>query len=484
MDRSARWIRVSSGGQSEETQLSEVIDPYIGRQGYEDSKILYRLHDVSAAKGEHAAMQEQVIQDISDGRYTVLVVADSSRIERRDEGDELFIFLARVHLAGGRVDFVAEPQLGKRDIASKVSTLLSQHGNAEYVRKLQTNITRGMKGIMAGGFFAGSEPWGAVAVGPKRERHLVHTGAAREYGPQILECIDAGMSLGDVARWLTAEGVLSGRGEGKAAKWWPKSVAAVVRSKTLLGEYQCSYTVSWTDEQGKHSETLRWTHRFEATVSHDLWLSANRTLDERGDHWRAGRGRTGRKAVEPLSGASRCHSCQEADVDSPMYRLTSGNLRCTGRGADRKGCGVMLPLDTARALADQAFAAKVGLMYAMYERKRVPGNASQIEVERDRLNQEIALVAQISDRSERRSRTAELEDQLDELDATEVIPDTEQLVPTGEDYATFWARLGADQRRAFLTSGEFRVSFGRADGTEDQELNGWGIWLDHLDETD
>jgi hypothetical protein len=494
-DRSARWIRVSSGGQSEETQLTEVIDPYISRMGYQDSGILYRLHDVSAAKGEHQAAQDQVIQDISDGRYQVLVVADSSRIERRDEGDELILFLARVRVAGGRVEFVAEPALGKSDIAGKVLAVLSQHGNAEYVRKLTTNISRGIRGVVANGAFLGSEPWGFAGIGPKRDRRLVPTHAAIEYGPQILTRVANGASLGDVARWLTAEGVPSGRGGGvDGARWWARSVAAVVRSRTLIGEYACSYTVTWTDETGKHTETLRWAHRFEPVVDHDLWLTANRALDDRGAKWHAGRSREGRPAAEPLSGAARCHHCDVTGADSPMYRLSSGNLRCTGTGPDRGAtpCGLgskrfMLPVDVARTLADKAFGQMTGSpLYFMYVRTRVAGNAAEIEIERDRLNKDYAVSAQNPDRSARKIQLAAIDERLDELDAMEIIPDDDTLVRRTDypDYAAYWAGSDPATRRSFLRRGEFRITYGMADGTERAAERGYGVWIDHLDPTE
>lgn len=483
-ERCATWIRVSSGSQSEQAQLTEVTGPYISRQGYEDTGILYRLHDVSAAKGEHAAHQEQVITDLEAGRYDVLIVPDSSRLERRDEGDELIVFLARVRLAGGRVEFVAEPALNKSDVAGKVLAVLAQHNNAEYVRKQQTHVSRGVKTVVGNGAFMGSEPWGAVSVGPDRDHHLVLTGAAREYGPEMLERVAAGASLGDVARWLTDAKVAPGRGRGiPGRKWWAKSVAEVVRSRTLLGEYACSYTATWTDEAGKHSETLQWVHRFDGVQDiHATWLAANRELDARGAKWKSGQARTGRKSVEPLSGVSRCEHCAARGTDSPMYRLTSGNLRCTGRGADRKGCGVMLPVQVARDLADMAFARLSGYLHMRYEMTRVPGNQAEIEIRRDELERTERQIANSTmTRTERRAATAELDAEFEALEATEIIEDRTEMTPTGEDQAAHWARLDAGGRREFLRSGEFSITFGRADGTEQAEQDGWGCWLTALD---
>jgi DNA invertase Pin-like site-specific DNA recombinase len=484
-ERCARWFRVSTTGQAEDNQVPEV-DGHIAARGYEVART-FALHAFSASEGEQEPALAEVIADMTAGRYTVLVCAHSSRLDRREDLDLQAEFLIGVRRAGGRVESAREPGFGQTDRISRFITMLAQDANAEYSRTLKGHIGAAMRARAAAGSFTGSEPWGAVSVGPEGGKHLVATDAAHRYGPQILERVAAGQSLGEVARWLTAQGVAPGRGEGTPGRpWWAKSVAGVVRSKTLLGSSPCSYTVAWTGEDGKHSETLRWVHRFDAVADHDLWLAANKALDERGERWAKGQAREGRRAVEPLSGVSRCQHCWAAGADSPMYRLSSGNLRCTGRGPDRRGCGLILPVTAARALADMAFGQMSdGLLYAIYERRRVPGNAAWLEVRRDELEQREREIANSAmTRAERRAATAELDATFDELDATEIIGDTEELLPTGENYAAYWARLDGDGRRGFLRGGEFSVRFGRADGTQRCELDGFGIWVDALGQDD
>ena len=471
-ERCARFFRVSTDKQDEDNQTADV-DGHIGARGYEVART-FRLHAFSASAGEQEPALAEVVADMAAGRYTVLVCAHSSRIDRREDLDLQAEFLIMVRRAGGRVESVREPEFGKTDRVSRLITMLAQDANAEYSRTLKDHINAAMRTRAATGSFTGSEPWGAVSVGPKGGKHLILTDAARTYGPEICERIAAGASLGDVARWLTAEGVAPGRGEGRPGlPWWAKSVAEVVRSKTLLGESPCS----WKGQ--------RWVHRFDGIAGlHDLWLAANKALDERGAKWHDGAARTGRRPVEPLSGVSRCQHCAASGTDSPVYRLTSGNLRCTGRGAARTGCGMMLPVAVARDLANLAFAAMTGPMYAIYEHRRVPGNAARIEIERARLNEDYAAAAQNPDRAARKAALAAIDAELDELDTTVIIPDTEEFVRTGEDYAAYWARLDDEERRAFLRSGEFSVRFGRADGTQRCELDGYGIWVDSLDDGD
>jgi hypothetical protein len=76
-----------------------------------------------------------------------------------------------------------------------------------------------------------------------------------------------------------------------------------------------------------------------------LWQASNTTLRQRGHLWRAGR-----KAKEPALLAKLVCSNPGCDAThehpSPMYRLASkaGDVyRCTGRGAQRRGCGNNVP---------------------------------------------------------------------------------------------------------------------------------------------
>ena len=84
-----------------------------------------------------------------------------------------------------------------------------------------------------------------------------------------------------------------------------------------------------------------------------------------------------------LSGVLSCPFCE----DSPMYRLGSGYYRCTGRGANRRGCGNMVRAGAVDAAVDQIiteyFATPV-MAHAI-----IPGNEAEIAARLEEIRFEI-----------------------------------------------------------------------------------------------
>lgn len=478
----ATWARVSTGDQDEENQTAE-LDAHVASHGY-DIQRKFVLHDVSASAGDQEPELAEVIADLRAGKYSVLVIVHSSRIDRREDLDAQARFVMDVRAAGGRIESVREPTFGGKDLAGQITTIVAQYSNAEYSRTIKGHIAAGMRKIMAAGAFSGSEPWGYVSVGPDRDKRLVPTRAARVYVPQIMAKVAAGQSLGAVARWLTAEGVEPGRGEGKSRRkltgraWHAKAVAELVRRNTYAGTHRCSFTVTWTDGEVQRKETLRWTHQTENVANWAEVFAARLALDARGAKWKAQKGGGslgGRPAGEPLSGQSRCRACGVRGEDSPMYRLTSGNLRCTGRGADRHGCGApMVPLAVARRMADEYFGALT--TWKLTRKVVTPGNRSEIEASRDELRLDRVAALDLP-KADRRLRMAELDAREDELDALEVTPDVAEVIETGETFADVWNSADDAERGRFLRRWDGRVEFGPADGTETRERDGHGLWI-------
>ena len=76
-----RWFRVSTGGQDEEHQIPD-IDAWCDSHDY-DVRKTYQLHGKSASKGKQDKAIAEVIADMHAGVIRVLVVWQSSRIERK-----------------------------------------------------------------------------------------------------------------------------------------------------------------------------------------------------------------------------------------------------------------------------------------------------------------------------------------------------------------------------------------------------------------
>lgn len=459
-ERCARWFRVSSDGQDEQNQEREV-DTHIEARGYEVERT-FTLHDVSASKGEQEPALAEVVEDITAGRYSVVVVAHSSRLDRREDLDAQLSFVMAVRAAGGRVESVREPEFGKSDLAGRVITLLSQYSNAEYSRTLKGNVLAAKRRIADNGALDGRLPWGFASEGEKYARRLVPTPQGREYALQVFRRIIAGQSLATVARWLDSEGVAPAGikkeredGRGKSGKWWPRSIGQLIRNPVYMGLR--------VDSDG---QTL---HECEPLVDAATWFTAGARLDsapKRGPVLKSNRCY--------LSGASRCRRC-----GGPMYRIRCGKLyylRCTGTGPDRKSCGVpLVRLEVAEQLADKYLGS---LRRPEYEVSVIPGNGAEIDAALARLDFERQQVARrgLSWDDEDRER-ARIRAEWEAVNATERTPGRRELTPTGETYGQRWRRLSTGERADWLR-GEVTVYFAKGkDPDADAELDGVSLFV-------
>ena len=386
------------------------------------------------------------------GRYTVIVIAHSSRLDRRDVDVAQFYAMA-IREAGGRIESVREPMFGQTDIGSRVLTLLAQHQNHEYSRTLAGHTRAGKARIAANGALDGRTPWGFTSTGPKYDRRLVPADAAREYVPQVYRRVIAGESLATICRWLESEhvapaGIASDRStRGKSGRWWPRSLGQLIRNPVYMG-LRC-------DGNGQTVTTC------EPLVDPHMWAMAGRSLDERPK-----RGPVVAENRCALSGAARCHAC-----GSPLYRIRSqyggsgpGHyLRCAGTGAARKGCGApMIWLETAEALADEVIG---GLREQIYEFRVVPGNEAEIDAQLASLDYERRQVAlrglSWADEDAERAR---IRAAYNAVAAAERVPDQRRAVWTGETYGDRWAKLEVDGRADWLRGGGgFTVYFTRGE---------------------
>jgi len=448
-ERAARWFRVSTDKQDEQNQVSDV-DGHIAARGYEPVKT-FRLHAASASRGDQEPELAEVLSDIRAGAYSVVVVAQSSRLDRRDDLDAQIAFAVSVRLAGGRVESVDEPEFGTGDLPGWIRTLLAMEGNAKYSRDLKANIRRGMDRVRANGALDNRTPWGFTSEGPKYERRLVPTAEAREYVPQIYRRVIAGESLARIARWLEGEGVRpagvakASSERGKSGKWWPRSVGQLVRNPVYMGLYA-----------GADGQTIT---TCEPLVDAGTWARAGKALDERDK-----RGPVLKENRCALSGAARCASC-----GGPLYRIWCGRrtsraayLRCSGTGPDRKGCGApMIRLDAAEALAGEVLGS---LLHPVYEITVVPGNEAEIDAALARLDYERRQVAlrglSWADEDLERARIRE---QYELAAATPRVADRRAVRDTGVTYGQRWGKLDVHERAAWLRSGEFTVLFAKGE---------------------
>jgi DNA invertase Pin-like site-specific DNA recombinase len=467
-ERAARWFRVSSDGQAEGNQVREV-DGHIAGHGYEVART-FQLHDVSASKGEQEAALAEALGDIQAGLYSVIVIAHSSRIDRRDV-DIQQLYAIKVRMAGGRIESAREPQFGQTDIGGRLLTLIAQDANHQYVKTLTEHVRAAFEVIDANGAWRNKPPWGFATTGSKHSKRLVPTAQGREYIPQVYGRVIAGQSLAQVCRWLEAEGVSPvgvAKAEdsdgnpvtrGKSGQWWPRSLGQLIRNPAYMGRAVVNAATGqehvWTTEDEP------------ALVDAHTWKRAGEALDSR-PH----RGPVLKENRCALSGAARCAAC-----GGPLYKIKAGNgnkhlyLRCAGTGAARKSCGAgMIQLETAEALADEVLGS---LLHPVFEYSEIPGNEAELDARLAALDYERRQVAlrglSWADEDAERARIrAEYEIVL----ATPRIPSRRMMRDTGVTYGQRWAKLDAHGRADWLRSEEFEVSFikgeaDRADATRD-----------------
>ena len=104
----------------------------------------FKLHGYSASHGTQEPALREAIADIQRGDYSTLIVAESSRLDRREDLDAQAEILLAIRSAGGDIISIAEPQFGKSDFAGCIVTLVAQHANAEKSRTVKQQTYRGI----------------------------------------------------------------------------------------------------------------------------------------------------------------------------------------------------------------------------------------------------------------------------------------------------------------------------------------------------
>lgn len=436
-EKAGIWIRVSSGKQDEQNQIP-AVEKHCTAHKYTVAR-RYELHDRSAYHGEQQAKLDEMLADVRAHRIKVLVIWHSDRLERRG-GLDLLNLLAAIRDAGGRVESVEEPLLGKLDMGGQVTTFLGGIMNHEKSLHLSQDVKKSFDTIRANGALVGRPPWGYTTTGDKMHKMLIPTDEGRRLIPEVYRRVIAGESLGTIAEWLTLE---TGR------QWWARTVGSMIRNPVFMGS-RCSWDVA-TRSYGK---TL---HRCDPLVPADVWKRAGAALDTRPK-----RGPQVAENRAMLSGVLFCPACQMSlDTASPMYRITTRQgvfYRCAGRGAQRKGCSNMVPLADADTWADRAIRREWDK--PVMERRVIPGHDHAAEIEAVRF--EIRQLAQLDlDDDEYDRRLVLLRSERDRLVSLPSVPDQIVDVDTGRNYAAEWVALTGSERAGWLKDNHIRVMISR-----------------------
>jgi DNA invertase Pin-like site-specific DNA recombinase len=452
--------RVSSDGQDEENQVPE-LESHCADRGYRINR-RYTLHDKSAYHGEHEEDLAQVLEDVSKGIIKIVVIAHSSRIDRRDPDVAAFYHML-IKRAGGQLESVREPMFGKDDISGRVITMLAQWGNNEYSKTLAGHVRAGHDRIRAnrpnGTGLLGRAPFGYEIQGEKFHKVLVPTTLGDRYVPEMFSRIISGESLATVARWLNAEGVptsckTNNRRQATQGTWTASTVRQIIRNTAYKGQMRDS------------------NHDVVGTCKAMVSAAVFRQAAERLDKFpKRGPENIANKAL--LISHLFCATCK-----SPMYKVTGGAkhpyYRCSGKLAeDHKSC-VMLRMDALDALVNQAMCADDT---PIMELTLVEGKNYDDEI--DLIGAQIKALDPLAD--DYAERHADLMAELQRLRDLDTTPDEWREEPTGETYGGQWAESDTAGRRALLK--DITIYAGKNDLGEAYaviEINRHGLIRTHI----
>jgi DNA invertase Pin-like site-specific DNA recombinase len=412
-ERAGTWQRVSTGGQDEANQLPDLVR-WCDSHDYEVAA-RYVLHGKSASKGKQDKALDEVIRDMQDGKITVLVVWQSSRIERRG-AYSVFDLARRVKDAGGRIEYVQDEYLNAANEMSDVMLALAATKDKSKSSDISKQVTAKQAALRAAGSVVGRAPWGYVIVRQLDGlKILVPTATGRKFIPLIFQAVVDGKPLRDIAAWLDSEHVPTTTG-----KRWNENYIGnrLIKNPVYHGKRRNSGALDT-----------------EALVEYSVWQEANAKLSSRA---RPGRGTvTHEKAfLSPVCGNPECDAT--GAHPSPMYRY-AGFYRCAGRGPQRHGCGNAVPLDYLDTVVVDAM---LDDERPHSERVFVPGD-DRSDVARLR-----NLAMEAYARGDK-ARFLELDAQADAADKP-VIPPHWESAETGGTAGQHFALLDTEDRRAEL----------------------------------
>lgn len=228
-DKAGRWLRVSTKAQDEANQEPD-IDQWIADHGY-DLAETYVLHGKSAYKGKQDAMLDQVIADMEAGKINVLVVWQSSRIERRG-AYSAFDLARRVRDAGGRIEYVKDAYLNEANDMSDVMLALAATKDKKESQDKSERVRAAHDRARAEGGAIGRAAFGWQVTGEDRyrKRFEVFEPEARITREMVRRYL-AGESLAGLERDFERRGITAKHG----ARWTTKTLAQYLHRPVLYG---------------------------------------------------------------------------------------------------------------------------------------------------------------------------------------------------------------------------------------------------------
>ena len=351
------------------------------------------------------------------------------KLDRLDRKLGAFQMIADVIAAGGRIEFVTQTALNDLStMAGRISLKIAEEMAYEESQTKSDRVRIKQASLKAKNSVCGPAGWGLQIVPDgSGGKTLTPTPDGMKYATEIFERVAANQSLADVARFLTASGVLTATGK---TEWSAQTVGQIVRCRSMMGRR--------SDASGKTDL------KFTALVPVTLWDAANAALSTRSH-----RGPMNLASKSLLSGVMKCALC-----GSPMYLIKpqytkspgAAMYRCAGRGAVRKsGCKNLVPV----AYADGIVNAKMSADDTEIRELR-PATDGELKLALDDVETDLRQLPSqgfdyVKEDAERSNLRAEKTRLLGLIADAKVAGPA--LVGIGQTYAQLWASLATDGAR-------------------------------------
>lgn len=442
-DIAGRWLRVSTNAQDEASQEPD-IDKWIADHGYAEGST-YRVKGRSAYHGKQQDALDRAIQDMAEGRISVLVAWHPDRIDRRGSLDT-FDVMKRARDAGGRIEWAAADVAYLNEVNQMSGTLLAFNADmahAESKRKSE-RIRAAHKRIKGNGGTLGRPGYGYRIEGEKYNKRLVVFEPEAQILREIVGRYLAGQSVDAICDELNARQVPGPVYKGQPGKWHSRTLAALLRSPSIAGRREGAVR----DENGQPvigkdgKPRMKTVAQLEPIISWDEHLRLVARLDSRAN----------RKGISPGNVALLTGILRDSD-GAPMYALH--RRRCNGGYYYSRASSASVPVDEINERVSRMFERSTA-RYLIAQ--RVPGENHTDEIER--LRQDRSELDDLA--ADYEQRHAELTAQIRELarqDAEDPNPDRVELVDSGKSYGDVWREMTTAERRDMLLDAGVRVTW-------------------------
>jgi DNA invertase Pin-like site-specific DNA recombinase len=432
-ERAGNWLRVSKNENQDELNQTRDNEKWISDHKYEPVKT-YRLRK-SAYKGQHNDRLEEVIRDMQDGTITVLVVWQSSRIERRGVWNA-FDLARRVKQAGGRIEYSApgDRYLNEANEMSDVQLAMAAWKDNKESKDKSERVRIAQDVIRENSAVLGRLTYGYRIAGDRKDKHPVtHKPEADVIREAIDRYLNRGESLAVICDDFNARGIPGPSGR----KWLVSTLGRLLRNPTIAG-------VQMNNRDAKDQKSVI-ILEFDGIITWPEHEALVARLNSRAH----------RKGIAPFN-VFMMTGLLSDEAGHQMYGKRSRYNYCY---ACRKGCTFSVRIEDLDAEVTDAVMEMYGALPHMV-RKLVPGTNYLDQIGRRKFA--ISHLDPESDEDE--ARRAVLKEEIRQYRLLPTTEDHVDWVPGGQTVGEHWQSLSTAGRHDWLIENGWKVSVSKVGG--------------------